>query len=82
MHRYHIKAFTARGDLLLHTTHASEASRDVETAVWRDRLRSSDDSAAYVEVIDTRTGKVERVYSGGAEPGRASPAEELSQSIR
>ena len=48
--RYHVKGFNRLGDLLLHTTHSTEISKDVEVSVWKERIATKGDAAAYFEV--------------------------------
>lgn len=38
------------GELLLETVHASEASRDIEIAAWRARIRRGE--VSHIEVVD------------------------------
>lgn len=56
--KYTIRAYNARGDLIIETTHATEVSRDIEIEVFQTRMKRNEvaciDVIAHVEPFDTR----------------------------
>lgn len=49
------------GDLLLHTWHIGESSRDMEIAAWRSRMARGE--VSHIEVIDKRAKTTETIYA-------------------
>lgn len=63
--RYSVKGYGSAahpagyGALLLHTTHSTESSRDVEISAWKSRMERGE--VAYIEVLDHVNATTERI---------------------
>ena len=53
---YHHKIFDAFGRLLLHTTHASKSSMQIEVSVSLSRKQKRGDEVARIQVVDIQNG--------------------------
>lgn len=49
------------GIMVLHTWHATEGSRDIEIAVFKERIRKG--HISHIEVIDHAAGTTKTIYS-------------------
>lgn len=64
IHNWSVKAYAGAkhyaaryGDLLLHTTHADEHSKDIEVSIWKERMARGECSK--IEIINLETNDIE-----------------------
>ena len=58
---HEVKGFGLQGELLLHTWHIGESSKDIELAAWKRRMARGEVSR--VEVLDLATHHTTTIYA-------------------